>query len=82
MKYTVVWRPTAEDELAEIWLHCPDRRAVTNAAHRLERALSGSPEIKGQEFHGDRLLVDDPLAVIFTVDPGDRKVQILSVWHR
>ena len=82
MKYTVVWRPTAEDELAEIWLHGLDRRAVTNAAHRVEIALRHSPEMKGQEFYGDRLLVDDPLAVIFSVDPGDRMVQILSVWHR
>jgi len=35
--------------------------------------------VKGEEFYGDRLYVEPPLAVTFTIDPADRTVQILQV---
>jgi hypothetical protein len=43
MNYTVIWLPTAEDELADVWLAAADQLAVTQAAHRLELALSRHP---------------------------------------
>jgi hypothetical protein len=81
MPFTVVWAVAAQNELARIWLQAPDRRAVTAAANRIEAALVHSPETKGVEFYGDRLLVDRPLHVVFRVSPDDLKVEVLHIWY-
>jgi plasmid stabilization system protein ParE len=80
MKYTVVWRPSAEDQLAEIWMQASDRQAVTDAANSIERTLRNSPETKGVEFYGDWMIVEEPLTVVFAVYPDDCRVDILHVW--
>jgi hypothetical protein len=36
MIFTVLWTPTAEQELASIWLGAGDRNAVTSAAHTID----------------------------------------------
>src|SRR5262245_48226683 len=36
MIYTIVWLPTAEAELAQIWLDAADKNAVTQAANRID----------------------------------------------
>lgn len=82
MRYTVSWHPLALDELARIWTRVPDRRAVTEAADRIDQELSNDPEKKGQEFNGERLCVAPPLAVTFTIYSDDRIVQVLQVRHR
>jgi hypothetical protein len=81
MRYTVKWHPSAEDELARLWLGAPDPGAVTKAADRIDRVLSSDPEAQGEEFYGDRLLIELPLGVVFTVRAADRLVQVLQVWH-
>jgi len=80
MRYTVQWRRTAEAALADIWLCATDRQAVTRATHEVDRELAMSPETKGLDFYGDRLLLIAPLHVVFRVEPDDRRVTVLNVW--
>jgi hypothetical protein len=82
MRYTVTWSDPATQELGAIWATAPDRKSVTEAAERIDRTLSSDPDLLGVEFYGDRLLVDLPLAVVFTVRADDRIVKVLQVWHR
>jgi hypothetical protein len=82
MRYTVVWRREAEDKLAEIWMDANDRTAVTLAAAAIERKLRDDPDQQGQEFYGDHLLVEDPLAVVFQVREGDRVAYVIDVWTK
>lgn len=44
MRYTVNWRSKAQDELARIWLRASNRRAVTDAANRIDRLLKHSAD--------------------------------------
>ncbi len=81
-RFRVTWHPEARRELAQIWLAATDRAAVSNAANRIDVLLGHDPENTGDDFYGDRILVDLPLAVTFTVSPEDRWVQVLQVWHR
>jgi hypothetical protein len=39
VNYSVVWVPSAEQELAAVWLAAPDRPAVSAAAHRIDQRL-------------------------------------------
>jgi hypothetical protein len=82
MRFTVTWHPSAEAELAEIWLAAPDREAVTQAVHAIDHLLATEPLKHGEEFYGDRILVALPLAFTYTVNEQDRTVQILQAWHR
>jgi plasmid stabilization system protein ParE len=82
MRFTVTWHPSAERELAEIWLAATDRQAITQAAHVIDQLLAFDPLAQGEEFYGDRILVALPLVVTFAVNEQDRTVQILQVWHR
>jgi hypothetical protein len=41
MKYTVVWVPSAEQELAALWIAAADRREVTQAANDIDQRLGG-----------------------------------------
>jgi plasmid stabilization system protein ParE len=82
MRFTVMWHPAAEQELADIWLRAVDRSDVTQAANQIDQAPASEPLAKGEDFYGNRLLVVVPLAVTYTVNEQDRTVLILQVWHR
>jgi plasmid stabilization system protein ParE len=82
MKYTVVWKPAAEQELASIWTNATDRQAVTAAAHRIDELLQRDPEQAGESRpSGIRILIVPPLAVRFKVDTQDRMVSVARVWR-
>jgi len=73
MKYTVCWKPLAEDQLAEIWLEASDRTVVTNASDEIERLLAIDPERLGQSRGGQkRVLVLPPIAVSYEVSPAEK----------
>jgi hypothetical protein len=82
MRYTVTWHPSAEQELADIWLESTDRNEITQAANSLDHLLSSDPLTQGEEFYGDRILVVLPIAITYTVSEPDRSVRILQVWHQ
>ncbi len=82
MKYTVIWMPKAQDELAELWLQASDRADVTAAANDIERLLERTPNQIGETlFDTVRSYELDPLAVEFEVIDDDRLVNVLSVWR-
>jgi len=78
--YTVVWTAKAQGQLAALWLRATDRRAVTRASHNADQLLRRDPETRGEEFFGDRLLVEPPLQVVFSIHPDDRQVEVEEVW--
>jgi mRNA-degrading endonuclease RelE of RelBE toxin-antitoxin system len=79
-RYTVVWPKGARDELAELWLNAPHRDAVTAAANIIDFELSQDAATKGIEVaEGLRALFVLPLRVLFTVDDGNRLVEVARV---
>jgi hypothetical protein len=79
MRYTLVWIPSADDELARIWMDASDRRAVADATNEIERLLKREPLSVGEEYDDDRRIVIDPLEVIYTVSPDDCMVRVIWV---
>ncbi len=43
MRFTVTWHPSAEQELAEIWLEASDRERVAQAANTIDQVLALEP---------------------------------------
>jgi plasmid stabilization system protein ParE len=82
MRYTVIWSPEALTKLADLWTKSPDRGGISRSAAEIERVLRDDPERRGEEFYGDRLLVEGPLAVGFRVQVEDRIADIFDVWSR
>lgn len=80
MKYTVAFKPAAEQELANIWSNAPDRAAVTAAAHEIEIALQRDPVACGESRgKGTRVLFHPPLVVQYRVNEADRMVRVVEV---
>ncbi len=82
MRYTVIWSPEALAKLANLWSISADRNAVSRAAGEIERALRADPDRRGQEYYGDWLLVEHPLAVAYRIREGDRIADIFDVWSK
>lgn len=82
MKYTVTWKPSAENRLVELWLNATDRAAVTAAANELEKMLQIDPHGQGESrADGSRVLFVPPLGALYDADDGNRFVDILKVWR-
>jgi hypothetical protein len=82
MKYTVVWKPAAEQQLAQLWISAPDRAEVTAAANAIDAVLSQDPLAQGEaRSDGERIFFVEPLAVLFRVADPDRLVTVLAVWR-
>jgi hypothetical protein len=56
MIYTLLWKPAVERRLAEIWTEAANRRAVTDAANAIDRALRLRPLAVGESR--DALIVE------------------------
>ena len=81
MKYRVAWTSDAEADLARIWMQARNRRAVADAADRLDQSLSIDPMDIGESRAGGlRLAFASPLAIEFEVYEPDRTVLVLAVW--
>lgn len=80
MRFTAIWSPEALDRLADLWTQSADKAAITRAAYTIEGALRIDPDKCGEEFYGDRLYVEFPLAVAFRVRERDRIADIFDVW--
>jgi hypothetical protein len=78
----VLWRPSAERDLAQIWNDAPDRDLVTTAADSLDQDLQRDPLSLG-ESRGDvtRIAAKSPLTILFDVHVDDRKVTVWDVWR-
>jgi plasmid stabilization system protein ParE len=60
MRYTVVWLPSVEKRLIQIWLAASDRQAVRYAADEMDRLLKHWPTMVGVPYRGRRQLVVEP----------------------
>lgn len=82
MKFTVIWKPLAERQLAELWNEGNDRNAISSAANELDRLLQRMPDQIGESRESNRRIVHiEPLAAVFEVRPEDRQVLVLTVWR-
>jgi plasmid stabilization system protein ParE len=82
VRYTVLWRPSAEQNLAEIWTKAVDRGAVARAADSIDRLLAQDPVSQGESRAGNtRVLLVEPLGVYFDVEADDRRVWVFDVWQ-
>ncbi len=78
MKFTVVWKPAAELELAQAWEASQDRRAVSAAANVIDQQLARLPGHSGESREGDdRIIFERPLSVTYRVSVADRLVVVL-----
>jgi hypothetical protein len=81
MRYTVAYKPSAEQELAAIWNSAIDRQMVTEATNRIDDVLEPNPEQQGESRDGaTRIMFERPLAVQFELREQDRYVEVLKVW--
>jgi hypothetical protein len=79
-RYTDVWHLSAQDELAELWIAARDRSAITAEAHLIDVELSQDAAAKGVEVaEGLRAFFSPPLRILFSVDEGDRIVEVARV---
>jgi plasmid stabilization system protein ParE len=80
MKYLVVWRPTAESQLADIWTNAADQADVTRAADRIDALLAYTPAAVGESRNpGERVLFEPPLVVTYEIIEDDKRVNVLRV---
>ena len=80
MNYTVIWQPTAEQQLATAWVDATNRPAVTRASDQIDILLGFVPTQVGESRDaGSRVLVVEPLVVIYEVIEDDKQVRVLRV---
>lgn len=78
--YRVIWRRAALNRLANIWSKASDPQAVLDASFRISLRIRQDPRSVGESRQGDlRLIFDDPLGVLFRVDPNNRDVIVINV---
>ena len=82
MKFTVIWQPSAEQDLATLWMNAPDRNAVALAADAIDAFLRRDPLAHGESRLGhSRVMFVPPLAVTYEVQELDRLVTVTGVWR-
>jgi len=78
--WTVQWLSEAEDDLADLWIHAPDRAAVTAAQDQIDQLLRRDPLGNGTELgEGLRKITVDPLKAYYNVDEPARLVTVSHV---
>jgi hypothetical protein len=85
MRWTVLYRPSAQDQLAEAWLNSPDPQSVAEAADAIDRILASNPMEVGESRSGNsRIIMQQPLTVLYDVYPDDAVVEVFAVfdWSR
>ena len=71
MRYTVVWKPEAERQLAELWMEAADPERLADAANLIDRELAVNPALVGEQRIGSiRIVFVSPLGVFFRVFRG------------
>ena len=84
MKWTVVWKPGPQNDLASLWTDASpeDRQAITAAANAIDDQLRIDPQTAGESRPRQRrILFQPPLTVIFEVHEQDRLVEVVKVWR-
>jgi hypothetical protein len=80
MRYTLIWHPSAQDDLLSLWLEGPDRRAISEAADSVDGTLRIDPVLRGETLTGPlRVVIIEPLEFVYRVIEDDRIVQIVAL---
>lgn len=79
MRYTVTWLPSAQNELARLWVQAADRKSISAASDAIDRLLAVAPLSVGVSQGTDRRLVVTPLEVTYTASPLDCLVEVIYV---
>lgn len=85
MRWSVIYRPLAQDDLANIWLSASDPQAVADAADKIDRLLANDPlEVGESRGNITRIVIQRPLTVLYDVYPDDALVEVFAVsyWRR
>jgi len=79
--YTVLWRQTATDQLAEIWIAASDRADIGASVEAIDSLLSTDPlsDLTRELAEGLRTATVLPLRVIYEVQAADRIVDVATV---
>jgi len=82
VNYALEWTARAVNQLAAVWLAAADQLPVTQAAHRLELALTQHPFAIGiaRGSSVSRTVTDFPLGIDYEIIEDDKKVRVLRVW--
>ena len=82
MRFTVLWTPSAERDLTDLWLKASDREAVRSAADTLDSLLREDAHLRGESrYETLRIVLAAPLGVDIDVDEDNRTVWVLRVWR-
>ena len=82
MKFTVVYLPSAEQQLADLWLKAADPASVSRASDKIDRLLENDPLAIGESRVANlRIVFESPLAVVYDVREADLLVKVWSVWQ-
>lgn len=82
MRYSVLWTPTAERDLAELWLQALDRQAIRSAADTLDSLLRINAHLRGESRYGSlRVVLASPMGIDIEVNQDDLTVWVLRVWR-
>lgn len=79
MRYTVVWRETALQQLAEIWMGSADRAEINQTVDDIDEELLSDPETKGEDYFGDRYVLFPLIWALYRIYPNDLMVHVLQV---
>jgi hypothetical protein len=79
MRYTVVWRETALQQLANVWIESADREAINLTVDAIDAELLLDPDQKGDDYYGDRYVLFPLLWALYRVYPDDLAVHVLQV---
>ena len=81
--FRIQWAKAARTELARIWTSADPmlRQAITRAAHRIDQKLMRQPDTIGESRDANRrVLIDEPLAILYCLFPDDNRVRVTQVW--
>lgn len=82
MKFSLQWKHTATDELAEIWMSADSatRQRITAAANEVDRLLRSDPEEHSESRDADRrVMFVAPLVITFWINAETDSVEVLRV---
>jgi hypothetical protein len=82
MRWTVIYRSPAQDELASIWLNAANPQEVARTADEIDRLLANNPMHVGESRERNtRIIVERPLTVLYDVFTGDALVEVFAVYY-
>ena len=82
MKWTVVWKSDALNDLSELWIESLDREGSTASSHLIDQILKMSPLTAGESREDNRrVLIVPPLAVTYQVSTDDFMVIVGAAWQ-